>query len=349
MSKKIIINASNIHQGGGYTLLEALLNALDDDANFILLLDERMSVSPHFDGDKRVKRIRPSILDRIMAEMWLVKAVSPKDTVLCFGNQPPLFRLACRVIVFVQNRYLLEKVPLTGFRLRAKLRLSIERIWFKLRLHCVNEYVVQTLSMRGALKEMTKGEIPIRILPFVRDQVCSELSSESAPHVIKGAGRFIYVASGEPHKNHRRLVEAWNILAAENIFPTLQLTLDPYKHPELCSWITLMNNNHSLDIVNLGVKTAEEIAHLYRESDALIFPSNFESFGLPLIEAMQLGLPIIASESDYVRDILDPSQTFNPYSPVSIARAVKRFLGKEEYRPQLLDPARFLSSIFDGN
>jgi glycosyltransferase involved in cell wall biosynthesis len=58
----------------------------------------------------------------------------------------------------------------------------------------------------------------------------------------------------------------------------------------------------------------------------MIFPSILESFGLPLVEASLMGLPIISSELDYVRDVCVPVQTFDPHSPVSIARAVKRFL-----------------------
>jgi glycosyltransferase involved in cell wall biosynthesis len=72
-----------------------------------------------------------------------------------------------------------------------------------------------------------------------------------------------------------------------------------------------------------------------------------ESFGLPLIEARQAGLPILASELDYVRDVVDPEQTFDPDSPMSIARAVKRFLGVEVTPIPLLSASQFLESVFN--
>jgi glycosyltransferase involved in cell wall biosynthesis len=55
-----------------------------------------------------------------------------------------------------------------------------------------------------------------------------------------------------------------------------------------------------------------------------------ESLGLPLIEARREGLPVLAAELDYVRDVIDPDEAFDPYSKISIARAVKRFLGLDE-------------------
>jgi glycosyltransferase involved in cell wall biosynthesis len=51
------------------------------------------------------------------------------------------------------------------------------------------------------------------------------------------------------------------------------------------------------------VPEIEDISSLYRESDALLFPSEFEGFGLPLVEAMSLGLPMITSQADVVREV----------------------------------------------
>jgi len=94
-----------------------------------------------------------------------------------------------------------------------------------------------------------------------------------------------------------------------------------------------------LRIENQGNLPHQGVKRLYRETQALIYPSSFESLGLPLIEARQAGLPVLAPELDYVRDVLDPEQTFDPHSPTSIARAVKRFLGIEE-NPLPLQNAR---------
>ena len=55
---------------------------------------------------------------------------------------------------------------------------------------------------------------------------------------------------------------------------------------------------------------------------------------------------MLAAELDYVRDILDPVETFDPNSPVSIARAVKRYLGKEENPLPLTDAEKFLHLLF---
>lgn len=86
---------------------------------------------------------------------------------------------------------------------------------------------------------------------------------------------------------------------------------------------------------------------MYEHAKALIYPSTFESFGLPLIEARHAGLTVLAPELDYVRDILDPEQTFDPDSPISIARAVKRFMAVDEQKSPLIDSSEFLNKILE--
>jgi len=83
------------------------------------------------------------------------------------------------------------------------------------------------------------------------------------------------------------------------------------------------------------------------ESGAMIFASLTESFGLPLIEATRLGLPIVAPELDYVRDVCLPAQTFDPSSALSIARAVRRFLDCPEPTGALMTASEFWRELIE--
>ena len=114
-------------------------------------------------------------------------------------------------------------------------------------------------------------------------------------------------------------------MASQNIFPKLALTLSNDHKDEINNINALVKKYH-IKVDNLGYVDFNKVLSLYSDSRALIFPSFMESFGLPLIEAKQLGLPILAPELDYVRDICSPEETFDPSSDISIARAVKKFL-----------------------
>lgn len=344
MPIKVFIHATNVHQGGGRSLLEALLKALDDSVEYVLSLDDRMPISVGLAHNIQIKRVKPTVGHRLEAERWLSRRVAPEDVVLCFGNLPPLFKLRGHTSVFVQNRYLIDVVDLSGFPFKVRLRLAIERLWLSWKMSNANEFIVQTPAMKRLLNVKTMGKVPVRVFPFVAEP--NGYSRNVSQPVAQNGNDydFVYVASGEPHKNHLRLVEAWCLLAGEGLLPSLCLTLDEARFAGLCREIEVVRQRYGLKIVNVGQLSHQDVLALYKNTGALIYPSAFESFGLPLIEARQANLPVLASELDFVRDVLDPEQTFDPESPISIARAVKRYLGIGEQPLPLLDAAGFLVS-----
>lgn len=342
---KLIVHAVNVHQGGGKSLLWSIIRAMAGSNLAVYLLDSRMTLPEDVPESVAIKRVEPSILQRMSAEGWLARNAKPEDTVLCFGNLPPLFKLRARTLVFVQNRYLIDDVGLDGFPIWVRLRLSIERLWLSLMMAHVDGFVVQTPTMKRLVTRKSGGRIPVRVLPFMAEpngyarSAVKPLSRSDKEH------EFVYVATGEPHKNHRRLLEAWCLLAEDGLFPSLCLTLDATRFASLCDDIETLRQYHRIKVANVGELTHMDALALFRKANAAIFPSTFESFGLPLLEARQAELPVLASEMDYVRDVLDPEQTFDPDSALSIARAVKRFMGNEEPALPLLDAKGFLERL----
>ena len=343
---RIFIHAPNIHHGGGAVLLNDLLRAIPPDLPAITTLDERMPVSLKFSAHIGIKRVRPTLGDRFAAERWLFRSVDETDRVLCFGNLPPLFRLRGDVSVFLQNRYLVDdQAPLGALPLKPRIRLRMERVWLTTCRSHAMRYFAQTSSMQR-LAESRLG-VPVICSPFVPESVLA--STITPDRSISARFDFLYVASGEAHKNHTVLISAWAMLADEGVFPSLALTLSETHSPDLVKHIEVQRTAKGLRIHNLGVLPHDQLVDLYRDSKALIYPSGFESFGLPLIEAKLVGLPVLAPELDYVRDVLDPTESFDPSSPISIARAVKRFLKERPSSFKPMDAKNFLTHLLSGD
>jgi glycosyltransferase involved in cell wall biosynthesis len=341
----IYIHATNVHQGGGRTLLTPLLEILPNSPDMCVLLDNRMQTPSGIGECIRIKRIQPTLVGRLWAERWLANSVKPGDLTICFGNLPPLFKLRGRTVLFLQNRYLIDNVSLDKFPPTIRARIILERLWVSSRLANADEFVVQTPTMKRLLEAKMKSSVSIRILPFIADPSGYARRTMLEGKLKKNGSEFLYVSSGEPHKNHLKILDAWRLLAEEGIFPSLRLTLDEVRFHSLCREIEESCKRYGLKVTNMGMLSHGDVLALYAKVDALIFPSNFESFGLPLIEARQAGLPILAAELDYVRDVLDPEQSFDPESSISIARAVKRFIGIDEVSLSLLDAKGFFEQI----
>jgi hypothetical protein len=207
---RLIVHATNISQGGGRSLWSALLDALPNDLEILVQLDSRMLLPADTPKNLEIRFVEPSILQRLLAEWWLAQNVQPQDTVLCFGSLTPLFKLQGHTTVFVQNRYLIEKNRLTGFPLKTRLRLGFERVWLAITASNADEFIVQSPAMKTALilSGCVKKQL-VHVRPFasVSDGYQSTMNHQQNCHVVKKYD-FIYFASGEPHKNHRQLVEA---------------------------------------------------------------------------------------------------------------------------------------------
>jgi glycosyltransferase involved in cell wall biosynthesis len=345
MRVNLVINAPNVHLGGGFTLLTAVLEALDDSFKACVLLDERMSLPTGLSDNIVLYWTRPTVLGRLLGEWRLRRVASSDDLVLCFGNLPPLFKLPAKVLLFIQNRFQIERRSLRGFPFFSRLRIIFERFWFAWGRRNVTHFIVQTPSMQRTVLDL--AGLPSAVLPFTKNPTGYKRAWDPKANPIEPDYDFAYVASGEPHKNHHNLVEAWALLAEDGVHPSLCFTLDNAKYADLCRWIEGKRKGFDLNITNRGILSSEEVQGLYKGIRALIYPSDSESLGLPLIEARCAGVPILASERDYVRDVIDPEQTFDPNSPVSIARAVKRFLGIIEDPLPLMDAKTYLSKIVD--
>jgi len=330
MSSTPILYAPNVNIGGGLVLLKSLLNAWPPDMQLRAFLDTRVRGTFDLSAAVTVDWVEPQVLARFAAQCRL-RAISRADTtVLCFNGLPPLLPNRGRIVVFVQNRLHLVNVASYQYAPKVALRLAWERFVSHALRHRVHHYVVQTPSMARALARWYgngAGRAPdIAVVPFAEAVGAQSNDNQEA---TPPKWDFIYVADGLPHKNHRTLCEAWRLLAEQGIRPRLALTLAP-EETRLLELIAQVRARAEVQIVNLGRLTHGQVLTLYGSARALIFPSLTESFGLPLVEARQSGLPIIASELDFVRDVCTPAQTFDPQSAVSIARAVCRFLNKDE-------------------
>jgi glycosyltransferase involved in cell wall biosynthesis len=288
--------------------------------------------------DNQITWVKPTVYSRFVAEITLAAAGQKQDRLLCFHGLPPLLRNDAQLLIFQQNRIYFGQVELNTFAWRTRQRLRFEKGISRIFRHRVTSYWVQTPSMARSLQEWY-GNRPadIRVMPFAPP-------TERIEHNKSLRWDFLYVADGEAHKNHRCLIEAWILLSQHGLNPSLALTLSG-RDKVLAAWVEQQASTYNLQVCNLGQLPHADVLALYGQARALIFPSQSESFGLPLIEARDAGLPIIAGELDFVRDVCEPVESFDPHSAVSIARAVRRFLGQPEAPLRPADATDFLMAL----
>ncbi len=348
MSKRAILYAPNIHTGGGLVLLSSILECWPKNLPLFAILDARATGHLIIPPCAKILWVKHNLFSRIKSEYIVWKQSRNNDIYLSLNGLPPILYRKGKIIVFLQNKILLGMVPLKNFELKTKLRIFFEIILCRLLQYKVNTYIVQTETMKNDLliwieKSFQYKKIfhKVEVIPFIK-----KIELENS-HTYDKKYDFIYVADSLPHKNHRLLLKAWELSARDGFFPILALTLDPKSSsPSLIEEIARLNNL-GVKVINLGVLTRDALIRSYLESGALIYPSLAESFGMPLIEASQLNVPIIASELDYVYDVCSPTLTFDPNSVNSLARAIKKFQNVDLPVRKILTPSEFLKIIYE--
>jgi glycosyltransferase involved in cell wall biosynthesis len=131
---------------------------------------------------------------------------------------------------------------------------------------------------------------------------------------------LLYPARPWPHKNHARLYEAFARVRAER--PGLRLVLTGVGHDAA----TLPEGAETL-----GSVSTDELVSLYRRASALVFPSLYEGFGLPPIEAMACGCPVATSNAGSLPEVVgDAAVLFDPRDPGSIAAGILEALDRAD-------------------
>lgn len=207
------------------------------------------------------------------------------------------------------------------------------RQWFSRAYYCFYKpmtwLAVKTSKHLITVSEFSKKEI-LRLYPFLAEDKIHVIYNAADKDKFKPANSFtehgmpycLSVSSLDPRKNFTRLLEA-------------------FKGIEGCKLLIVggankvFAQNHALhkseNIKFLGRVSDEELIHLYQGANAFIFPSLYEGFGLPVVEAMCVGCPVIASDIPVLREVCGEAAIyFNPKNTDDIRNKILSFIDNQQ-------------------
>jgi glycosyltransferase involved in cell wall biosynthesis len=148
----------------------------------------------------------------------------------------------------------------------------------------------------------------------------------------------LYVGNIKPHKNVLRLIDAFGRARAQSGVDDLKLVIigdEISKYPALRHAV----HRHKLDkhVRFLGFQPQETLAAVYRLARVFVFPSLYEGFGLPPLEAMASGTPVVTSNVSSLPEIAgDAALLVDPYDTEAIADGIRRAVTDEALRASLI-------------
>ena len=188
-----------------------------------------------------------------------------------------------------------------------------------------------------AMPGLRNSRCVVTISKYVREQTLSalKLSPERLRMIYDGVkplhslhpspGNYLFAAGSlQPHKNLARLIEAF--LEISPLYPGLELLVAGRTQAPFATSPELSRFLRSPGVRLTGYLSDQELSDTYAGARAFCFPSLEEGFGLPVLEAMSLGCPVLTSNTSCLPEIAGPALQVDPYSTEAIAMGLRQLL-----------------------
>lgn len=258
---------------------------------------------------------------------------SNKDIVFSPGYNSPIF-IRCQFIFTIHDLNHIDRSENSSI---------LKRIYYKwiMRRACQQALAVLTVSEFSRRRIVAWSGIPAERVINVGNGVDAEYSS-SVSEYKPGYPYVLSVSNRKAHKNEPRLIEAFS---RANISNEVRLLFTG--EPTLSVQETIQHFKLQDRVTFIGRVAEEDLPSLYRGALALVFPSLYEGFGLPVIEAMACGCPVLTSNTTSLPEVAgDAAVLVDPSSVPAITEGINSICSDQFLRAELIRKGYLQSAKF---
>ncbi|WP_350304135.1 glycosyltransferase family 4 protein [Photorhabdus viridis] len=262
-----------------------------------------------------------------LSSIWLFfksKKFSREDVIFCPGYIPPLLS-KCAFVFTIHDLNHLDREENSGFFKRVFYNLVIKR-------GCFTSNRVLTVSEFSKKRIIEWSGVSGNKIINVGNGVDDVFNIKVKPFT-PGYSYLLCVSNRKLHKNEPSLIQAF---AKSNIDPAIKLLFTGNPTKELTTLIKELNLSER--IVFHGFVDDSDLPSLYRGALGLLFPSLYEGFGLPILEAMACGIPVLTSNITSLPEVAgDAALLVDPYSVDDIAHGINQLVINKDLRTMLVE------------
>jgi len=222
------------------------------------------------------------------------------------------------------------------FGQRASFYRTRKRAWEAAQILTVSRHSARDIQDLYGLPEERISVIPNGVSgDFYRDLDQSRHSEMRARHRIPSSSYILFLGGADPRKNHSMLLQAFAqhpILRKSHYLVLVGDPCHPFGNVSETSRILGISER----VVCLSAVSVHDLRLLYSHADLFVFPSRYEGFGMPVLEAMACGAPVITSNTTALPEVTgDAAVLINPEDPVELGEAMSQVLEDSHLRVTL--------------
>ena len=306
--------AIGLHKDGGLNILNRFLNLANENDKF--LIDERLKNRITY---KNCSYYSNNIFNLFYILLNLKKKLKPNDHLIFLNGLPPIFKYKCDISIIFQNANLFREFYKINIIKWLFSKDSLRYLNFIIGKKNVDNWYVFSPVAKKMLELKLKKYFNLKIINFYNN-----LNLDYSYEKKKKKFDFIYPASLMDHKNHDLLIKCLIKLADEKIFPSVLLTLN--NKEKIKFNFNYKIKKYNLNLYNYFEEDQNKFVEVYKKCSGLLYLSKNETIGLPLLEAINYKLFIIAPDLVYAKQFIKPNITFNINSVNDLCNSIKSSL-----------------------
>jgi glycosyltransferase involved in cell wall biosynthesis len=334
----IVLDARMINHSGIGTNIKNMIPSLVDNYNLTLLGNAEILGSFSWSRQTRMINTTSSIYS-IKEQIELPMKIPRCDLFISPHYNIPIFKIRAskRAVIINDVNHLVyaEKLPLVKstyakYMINAAIRKSDKVI-------TISEFSKNEIIKFANVK---KKEINIVYCSLDSDTLKKQIQEKSIDKIRSSyklpESYFLYIGSIKPHKNLRMAINAFNAWS-KNGSPATKLVLIGVNKNELERDVEIIPLIDQNNIIILGFVKDSELPSIYKNAECLIFPSVYEGFGLPPLEAMICGCPVLASNSASIPEVCgDAALYFDPFNTTELVEKMTLLRNDKTLRNELI-------------
>ena len=208
-------------------------------------------------------------------------------------------------------------------------------------------------SKKDIIKYLKVDPEKVHVTPLASRYYPNYLSEEISQILTKEANYdfskpyLLFVSTIEPRKNINTIIRAFNFLKEKYKIEHQLILIGKKGWNYEPIFAAIENSPWANQIHHFNYLSNELVALFYSKADVFVYPSHYEGFGLPVLEAMTLGAPVISSNTSSIPEVTgDAAILVDPNNPIQLGEAILKVISNSQLRQELIKKGKARAKLF---